>query len=149
MSPLMRTILAFLAAVLITYTLASFFHSQQVLSGLQSLGIEISPTLRLSYILGDMRGLAGLFPSVIAIALAIGFIIGFFVKKILTPLAPFAYPIAGTCAMATTLAVMSAAMDITPIAGARGTLGFSLQCLAGACGGLAFSFLRPKPATLS
>lgn len=146
LSQLLRLFLAFLASVLVTFVFASAFHTQNVLSGLSALGVEISPSTRLSTTYKDMVGLAGLFTIVIAIALFVGFTIAAILKRILTPLAPIAYPLAGAAALGTMLWLMSMQFEATPIAGARGFIGFSLQMLAGSIGGYVFALLMHRRA---
>ncbi len=136
-----RVLLAFLASVIVTFVFASVFHTQNVLASLQELGVEISPSTRLSTTFRDMVGLASLYALMISIALLIGFIIAFVLKRLLTPLAPIAYPLAGAVAIGTMLWLMNIQFNATPIAGARGFIGFSLQMLAGALGGLVFALL--------
>ena len=51
---------------------------------------------------------------------------------------------ASVLAIAATLALMQFSMEITPLAGARGTDGFLLFCAAGGLGGLVYAWLRPQ-----
>jgi hypothetical protein len=82
---------------------------------------------------------------VIVLALLVGFLVAWPMKRVLKPIAPFAYPIAGAAAIALALYLMSKQFyGTTPIAGARGALGFTLQCLAGAAGGYVFAALNER-----
>lgn len=138
-----RTILALGAAIIVTYGLSSIFQTQMVLAGLQSVGAEIPLDMRLRTTGQDLAGLFGPLTIVIAIALTIGFTVAFGVKRILTPLAPIAYPLAGALALATALTLMKMQFGITPLTGTKGVIGFGLQLIAGAMGGLMFARIRP------
>jgi hypothetical protein len=141
----LRTLVAFCAAAIVASFCGAVFHSQMVLARLAALGAEITPALRVTSTLDDMVGLIPAYPVVISIGLAVGFAVAFGVKRILKPLAPVAYPLAGAAAVALALYLMSQQFyTTTPIAGARGTIGFLLQCLAGGLGGVVFAVLRPR-----
>ncbi len=140
-----RIILGFLAAVAAAFALASAFHTHMVIEALGAAGAALPLDRRLSMTASDLVGLAPQFGAVIAIALTIGFLVAAGLRRVLKPLAPIAYPLAGAVAIGVALSAMSAAFDgITPIAGARTTLGFALQCLAGAVGGLVFSAIAVR-----
>lgn len=51
------------------------------------------------------------------------------------------YAIAGAMGIATLLLAMYPVMHITLLAGARGPIGFALQCLSGALGGVVFALV--------
>lgn len=124
----------FAVSVLITYTLASVAHTQQVLAGLLQLGVQIPLGDRLFMFAGDWAGLY-LYLLVIALGFLIAFVILALLKRILSISAPILFAIGGALAMLCILVSMRELASLTPIAGARGMLGFSLQCLAGAVGG--------------
>lgn len=140
-----RLVFGYGLAAAVTTALAAAFHTQMVIKALEQSGASISMDQRLGMTAGDLVGLAPQFGAVIAIGLLAGFIIAALLKRVLTPLAPIAYPLAGAAAVGVALTVMSMAFDgITPIAGARSTLGFALQCLAGAVGGLVFALVGAR-----
>lgn len=139
---IVRIILGYVLAVVIATALGSAFHTQMVIMGLTGAGASIPLDMRLAMTANDLVGLAPQFGVVVAIALAIGFLVAAVLKRVLKPLAPVAFPLAGAAAIAVALAVMHIAFDgITPIAGARTSVGFALECLAGAAGGLVFSMI--------
>ena len=140
----LRTLAAFLAALIVGFTLASAFHSQFVLARLAGVGAQIGLGDRLRMTLGDIAGLAPSYGAILGIALAIGFAVAWVVKRFLKPLAAIAYPLAGAAAVATALQLMSMQFEMTPVAGARGPLGFAAQCAAGALAGWVFERLRPR-----
>ena len=124
-------------SVVIVYTLASFAHSQQVLAGLLKLGVLIPIADRIGMIAGDWVGLY-LYMAVIAIGLLIGFSVMALARRVLPVPGALLYAIGGALAMLVILGSMRELASMTPIAGARGALGMSLQCLAGAIGGAVF-----------
>jgi len=143
---LVRILIGYLAAAAVAVTLASAFHTQMVIAALGQAGASVPFDRRLAMTGGDLVGLIPQFGLVIAIGLAAGFLIAAGLRRILKPLAPVAYPLAGAAAIGVALTVMSMAFDgITPIAGARTTTGFALQCLAGAIGGFVFSMIAVRP----
>jgi hypothetical protein len=137
-----RIVLGFILAAVIATALGSAVHTQMIIAGLTGAGATIPADMRLSMTANDFIGLAPQFGVVVAIALAIGFLVAAVLRRALKPLAPIAFPLAGAAAIAVALTVMHIAFDgITPIAGARTPLGFALECLAGAAGGLVFSMI--------
>ncbi len=143
-------VIAFIAAWLATFVLASLAHSQMVLNELQALGINISAGLRFESSLNDMLGLAPAYGAVILIALLLGFsVTGFLFKRAAKQnktLSFWLYPISGFVAILVVHILMHPLLDITLIAGARTTLGLILQCLAGLVGGLIFVKLKSTKA---
>lgn len=139
-----RTALAFAVSALAGVVVASVLHSQFVLARLAHVGAVIGPADRWRMTAGDIAGLLPSYGVVLTIALAVGFLVAWILKRWLKPLAPYAYPLAGAAAVAVALALMHQRFEITPIAGARGTAGFLAQCAAGALAGLVFAWLRPS-----
>ena len=140
-----RIIAGYAAAVAVTLVLASAFHTHMVISALDAAGAAVPMDKRMAMTANDLTGLAPQLGIVIAIGLAIAFPVAAGLKRLLKPLAPIAYPLAGAAAIAAALTAMSIAYDgITPIAGARTALGFGLQCLAGAIGGVVFSAIAVR-----
>ena len=124
-------------SVVVTYTLASFAHTQQVLSGLLQLDVLIPVADRIVMIAGDWVGLY-LYLAVIAIGLLTGFCVMALFRRVLPVPGTLIYAVGGALAMFVILWSMRELGSLTPIAGARGLLGMSLQCLAGAIGGAVF-----------
>lgn len=146
MGSIFRNIAAYIAAVIAAYALGAVFHTQMVFAALAGAGAEIPLSLRLETTAGDLIGLWQ-YAAVVAIALLVGFAVAAILKRILKPLAPIAYPLAGAAGVALALTLMSMQYyGTTPIAGARGPVGFALQCLAGAAGGVVFAALARRRA---
>lgn len=140
-----RLISAFLGSVIITYGFASTFYTFRVLSEQRAVGITYTASQQAETYLANFLGLPA-YGAVIAIALAIAFIVASFAKKVLKPLAPIAYPLAGGTAIFVALLLIESQLGggAGVIGGAREPLGMALQSVAGATGGLLFDFLRPK-----
>jgi hypothetical protein len=80
--------------------------------------------------------------------LLVGFLVAAGLKRILTPLAPVAYPIAGAAAVVAAIWLIEnvvAGGGVGAIGGARDALGMALQGLAGLAGGTVFAALRGRP----
>lgn len=138
----LRGIIGFIAAVVATTLIGSIFATQMVLAALADAGADIPMAMRLHTTLSDIQGFAPTYAMVAGIGFAIAFLIAFGLRRLLPALAPIAYPLAGAAAIAVALDAMSIVYQgTTPIAGARGPVGFALQCLAGALGGVVFAWI--------
>ncbi|MCU0890548.1 MAG: hypothetical protein MUE77_02105 [Sandarakinorhabdus sp.] len=144
MKDVLRTAPAWSAAVLVTTIVASMVQSWQVQARISSLGVSIPPALAAETAWRDFTGLAVPLMLVFGLALLLGFALAGWLRARTPRLAPLAWPLAGFGAIAATLALMQFSMEITPLAGARGTDGFLLFCAAGGLGGLVYAWLRPQ-----
>lgn len=132
-----KLFITFSLSVVVAYTLASLAHTQQVLSGLLQLGVLIPLADRIEMMAGDWIGLY-LYLAVITIGFLIAFGCMALIRRVLPTPARVTYAVGGALAMLVILWSMRELASLTPIAGARGVLGMSLQCLAGAAGGAVF-----------
>lgn len=143
-----RIIAAYVAAALVTFVAASAFYTQQILSAQRAIGIEFTSAQQAETYLMNLAGLAPAYGAVLSIALLIGFVVAAGVKRVLKPLAPVAYPVAGAAAVWTAIYLIETVMasgGAAAIGGARTALGLALQCFAGALGGAVFALLsRPR-----
>ena len=137
---LTRILPSFLVAWLLTFTLASLFHSQYVVNQLVNVGIVVSLSDRINLTLDDWLGLLPTYGAIIAIALAIAFLVTAKLTKKVKHYSMALFIAAGITAFAVVLVAIESIMNIHIIAGARGW-GFYLQLLAGALGGLLFALL--------
>ncbi len=136
------TVTGFILAIVAATVTGVSFHTYSVLGRLTALGVSIPFGDRLRVMEQDLIGLAPTYSVIIAIALAVSFLVAAILKPRAGFIAPFAYPMAGGAGVAVALLAMHYLYNgATPIAGARGALGFSLQSVAGALGGLVFSFI--------
>jgi hypothetical protein len=143
---LIRTLLAFVAAAAVTYVASAFFYTHQVISKEISVGGVYTMDQGLQTLVLNLQGLTQL-GVIFTIALAVGFAVAFGLKRIVTPLAGIAYPLAGAAAVIAAILLIENTMakgGAGAIAGARGALGLGLQGLAGFAGGIVFSLLRPR-----
>lgn len=140
-----RLAIALIVAIFVTYLFASIFYTSQVIAGQASFGATYTLGQQLETYLANFLGL-WLYGAMIAIALSAGFLVAFFVKKILKPLAPIAYPLAGATAIYALLILVEAQLGggAGIIGGARTPLGIALQSLAGAIGGFAFALISTR-----
>lgn len=137
---LTRLLPSFLASWLLTFTLASLFHSQYVVNQLVNVGIEISFSDRVNLTLDDWLGLLPTYGAIIAVALALAFLVTGLLYRKHPKYGIQLFVIAGVTAFAVALVAIESIMNITIIAGARGW-GFYTQLIAGAVGGYVFAML--------
>ena len=137
---LTRLLPIFLVSWLLTFTLASLFHSQYVVNQLVDVGVVVSLSDRINLMLDDWLGLLPTYGAIIAIALAIAFFAVVLLVKKFKKYSMALFVASGITAFAVVLVAIESIMNIHIIAGARGW-GFYLQLLAGALGGLLFALL--------
>lgn len=144
---LLRTVVAYVAAVAVAYCLGSVFYTARILAEQADVGIQYTQAQQIDTYVANFVGLFA-YAAMMAIALALGFIVAFGVKRLLKPLAPIAYPAAGAAAIFAMLALIETQLGggAGVIGGARTPLGVALQCGAGLIGGLVFALLRPRAA---
>ena len=137
---------AYGVAVLATEALAAMASTQFVLAGLTSLGVVITLGERLTMTGQDILGMMQVYLPVLALALALGFLVaGVIIKKLGPAWSLFGYSSAGFVAVLAAVLTVLSLFDITPIAGARSPAGLFCQGLAGAVGGIIFHRLKPSP----
>lgn len=144
---MMNGLIAFLPAAAVAYGLSSAFYTQQTLAVQADVGIIYTPAQIVQTAVANFLGLAPSFGVVIAIALAIGFLVAWGVKRVLTPLAPIAYPAAGAAAIMTLIFIIDNLIfgGGAGLVGGAGTIfGLMLQGFAGLVGGLVFAALLTR-----
>lgn len=137
-------ITAFLLAVLVTTALASLAHSLFVQAALRDVGAVIPFGASFGAIVRDFFGLLPSLGPVLGLALLIAFLVAGWLKPMVRPLAPFAYPLAGWAGVALALFAMWLIYGFSPLAGARTALGFLAISLSGVVGGIVFALLRKR-----
>ena len=137
-------IIALLIGALGAYVVAVIANAQFVIG---AHGVPVSFGDRLNMTAFDVSNM-GLYYVIIVVALLLGFGIAALVKRFLPSLSGVAYPVAGAAALAMVLGLMYLQFQTIPISGARSTLGFASQVIAGGIGGWIFAGLwgRTKPA---
>jgi len=138
---LFQTVIAFLSAALVGYALAVGAYSWQVTAPFADL---YTTGQRVEALLSNVSGL-WVYGAIMTIGFLFAFLVAAGLRRVLRPLAPLAYPLAGAAAMAAILVLVEQQLGggAGVIGGARTPLGFGLQCLAGAFAGLVFAALRP------
>lgn len=136
-----RWMAALLVAALGTYVLAVIANAQFVMHA-HDVSIGFSDRVRMTAF--DVSNM-WLYLAVILVALLLGFLVATLLKRFLPQLARVAFPLAGAAAIGATLGLMYMQFHTVPISGARSTMGFVSQVLAGAFGGWIFAKLSQKP----
>lgn len=147
---------AYLPTLLTTYLIASILHTQSVLLHLVQLNVDISLRQWLFTTLEDIQGLLVLYGSAIAVTVLIAMSVAMWLttRRDYNPkVRTLIYALAGATGMWVMLAAMQPILNVTLIAGARSTLGVTMQCMAGLIGGLVFATChkardRNKPSSL-
>ena len=142
------SIVSWLLASAAGFVAASISHSISVLNRLQAIGIEITLDDRLRMMADDLLGLLPSYGVVIALALALAFFAASRLVKQWPRWRVGLYALAGFCGLLCALLAMQPILDITLIAGARGSAGLITQCLCGALAGAVYATLR-APRNLS
>lgn len=137
---ILRLMLAFLMAVVVTSALAAAASTQFVLAELMRLGIEIDIGDRLRMTGQDVIGMGQTFVPVVAAGFLVAFAVAALVIRYLLPgWAVLGYTLAGFTAILAIILIMISVFGLVPIAGARSIGGMLAQCLAGAAGGYVFA----------
>lgn len=140
-----KTALAYVISIIATYVLSVVFYTQQVIVKMQAVGAVYSSQQQINTYMENLSGL-WILGAMIAIALLLGFVVAFFVKRVAKPLAPIAYPVAGAAAILVMLTLIEQQLGggAGVIGGARDATGLALQALAGLLGGVVFASIRPQ-----
>ena len=134
----------YLAAVLTSYLVATVTASLHVASRLSAMGVAVDGAERLSMVLHDLAGMAGMFLPLIAFALLAAFLVTALVHYLLRRARVLLYVLAGAVAMLTMHLALHAAFGLTPVAVARSAGGLLTQAAAGAAGGLVYVVLNQR-----
>lgn len=141
---MVRTLAAYVAAVLVTYVTAAIAHTHSVMGNLTDMGVAVTAADRLQATLHDLQGMAPLYLPIIAVALAVAFPVAAAVIRFNPRWRPLGYSLAGGAAVLVVHVVLYQAFSITPIAAARTTGGLTIQALCGALGGWVFRMCLPS-----
>lgn len=142
-----RIIIGFLAAIAGGYLLSAAFLTQQTLSAYP--GFEVTPQAFAETFGMNVTGLATSSPfiAILGVCFAIAFAIAAILKRLLKPLAPVAYVIAGAAALPALFYLVENVMlggGVGAFFGARDPADLALQALAGAAGGLVFTLIAVR-----
>ncbi len=142
-----RIVIGFLAALAVGYLLSAFFLTLQTLSAYS--GFQATPQVIADTFGMNVTGLATSSPfiPILAVCFAIAFGIAAVLKRVLKPLAPAAYVIAGAAALPALFYLVENVMlggGVGAFFGARDPEDLALQALAGAVGGLIFTLIAVR-----
>ena len=136
---MLRRVLSWLIAVVVSFVLGSVAMTQVVLSDLASMGVATGMRLRLQTTLGDIVGLSGAYLPLLAVSLLIAFVIAGALFRLVERGRTALYLAAGAAGVGTLLWVLEWVLGLNPLSGARGVSGFLLQVFAGLAGGYVFA----------
>ncbi len=137
---MMKRLSAYLVACVGTYLLAATAASQSVLSSLESMGVPVDLSTRLSVTGHDLLAMSGSYLPLIAIGLLIAFLVAGALSKLLSRQRLLLFVLAGAIAVFAIHALLKLSFGITPVAAARTGGGLVIQMLAGSAGG--YLYLR-------
>ncbi len=146
MKPWIRTLLAWAAAVVTAYVLATLAATQSVIGRLDGMGIPISFAERLSMSAQDLLGMCGLYLPLITVALLLAWPVAGWLGRRSPERRPLLFMLAGATAILCIHLALNWSFDITLVAVARTPLGLLSQVLAGAAAGYLYTRLKQAPA---
>ena len=138
----MRTIGAFVVAVIGGYLIAAVMVSWVNMQSIVNLGFEITLVQRFDTIVHDVISLGMTYLPLMTIALLIGFLIAAGIVRLKPSLAFIGYILAGFAAVVALHVIIKAVNGLTWIAAVRGPLGLLSQGLSGAFAGWGFFRLK-------
>jgi len=141
---LLLRIYGFLAAVVVTYTVAVIGYSQINLLNLVDMGIAIDLAMRVQTLQHDLVGMLELFLPIIFVALLLAFLIGALIIRRVPHLRTIGYVLAGTMGIYAVIVSLGLMTGTNPIAVTRSAAGLLSQVAAGAVGGLVFALVTAK-----
>ncbi|GJL93657.1 MAG: hypothetical protein DHS20C05_00620 [Hyphococcus sp.] len=142
-----RFVPAFVAGALTTIVLAIVFYTYRVLDEQVAIGALYTPAQEFQTYVKNLLGLTPTYGIALILGLLIAFRAAAFLKRILVPLAPIAYPLAGAVAVFAVIWLIentAARGGAGAMGGARSLFGVVLQMAAGFIGGTVFAILRPR-----
>ena len=138
---LIKTMLYFFVAVLATFLLASIVGTQLVLADIQSFGLVVSLSDRVSATTHDIAGLATMLPILISVTFLLAFIIAESGRRITSGKRIYWYTAAGLTSLPASLTLIKTLMGGTVFAAARTGSGMLIIALCGLFGGWLFARL--------
>ena len=142
---MLRWLIGWLAATVVTYVLGASFMTQVVLFDLGSLGVDVPLGPRIATTAFDIQGLASSYLPLIAIALLIAFAIATLLARFLPKHRVPLLLLAGASSVGVLIGIMTLVFGLNPLSGTRDLSGMALQMLAGLAG--AWVFLKVRPVT--
>jgi len=140
-----RRIVGFIFAVMVTFSLGAIASTQSVISSLADMGAPLTVNERLSMTLHDLVGMLPLYGSLVAIGFLLALPVAGWASHRLGSLRVLGFVLAGALAVFLVHAGLHSIFGTSLVAGARSTLGLSVQILAGAIGGYCYLLIRDEP----
>jgi hypothetical protein len=135
MRTVLRWLLAFVLAVLITTVLGSIIQTQFNIASITALGAPAGFDLRLEVTAFDLLSFAPTYAIVAAFALLIALLVAAWPASAFPAIKLFWYGLAGFLAIYTALTIMNSMLPVTVIGAARTPAGMVSLSMAGALGG--------------
>ncbi len=141
MEAVIRSIFAFVIAVLVAYSIGAFLATQHVLGALTELGMDITFGVWAEATAHDLVSMFPTYGPLIAVAFAIAIPVAALICRPRNGWHRTGYISACFAAVLVMHLLLPLALDVTPVAAARITGGLLQQGLAGAVGGYVFYLL--------
>ena len=133
-----RSLLAFLVAVLVTYAAGAWLATQHVLGALVDMGMNVTFEVWAEASLHDLVGMFPTYAPLLAVALALGLLVAVLIARAKPGWRRIGYVTAGFVAVMVMHLIMRQVLELTPVAATRTGSGLIYQGLAGAIGGYVF-----------
>ncbi|MEM8767579.1 MAG: hypothetical protein AAGE43_09060 [Pseudomonadota bacterium] len=144
---MIRSLLGFIAAVLVTYVIGAALATQHVLGALTVMGMNIDFGVWAQATLHDLRGMFMAYASLIAVAFLVATPVVLLVCRGRPGWRRFGYTVGFFAAIMVMHTLMPMVLNVSPVASTRFFGGLLQQGLAGAVGGYVF-FLVGRSASL-
>lgn len=139
-----KTIIFFLAAVILATLLTSVASSQLILAEFQSFGLEVSLADNLSTTIKDIVGLGPALLILISLSFFVSFIIAGYSQRFFGGNRVIWFVLAGLLSFPTTLLLMKYFMGLSPLASARTWMGLIIVSVCTMTGGWFYAILSAR-----
>ena len=137
-TPMIRRILAFIAAVAAAYIASVLLSAQVALQEVASYGMSASPAMRIETSLRDLAGMLGMYLPLVTVSLAIAVPVSASVLKFVPLPRWVGYVIGGAVGLWALHMIMFAVFGMHALPSTRFPLGMASQVIAGALAGYVF-----------
>ncbi|MBL4682098.1 MAG: hypothetical protein JKY88_15415 [Pseudomonadales bacterium] len=144
---MIRTIGAFLAAVIGTYLLGVVFISQANLANIAEMGLTVGFSVRIDTLLHDLTHMTEIYLPLVTVSSIIAFPVATGIIRLTPGLRLIGYISAGFVALIAMHLIMKMVLGLTGVAPTRTMMGLLAQGIAGAFGGYLFHVLTLKKAS--
>jgi hypothetical protein len=141
---IIKILMYFSFAVLVTFLLVSIVGTQLVLADILSFGLAVALSDRISATIHDIVGLVPMLPLLVSVSFLVAFIFAEIINRFLTGKRTFWYMVAGLTSLPSAIILIKSLMGGTVFAAARTGFGMLLLALCGLLGGWLFARLTQK-----